>query len=606
MPNSIERTLLWILRAGLALSLLYLIVYSDFYFFPFVTARTSYFQLIIALLFLPAAGLAIFFPQHRPRLTRLNSILAIYFLVSLIATLTAVEPSRSFAGTIERAFGFFNIMHYGMLFFIALVALNEEKYWYGLFSVSLALSTFAAIDLLKPIILLDLNSPTQTVTGNPTFLSANLLIHIFIAAHLFTKTKDSLLRFVIGAVVVIITAGLLASQVRGAFVGLVAAFGYLVILRAWKAREARMAYFGIMAITVILYGLLFVNRAHPFVKENPVLRRVTNFSLEETTIRSRLSMWRMALAGFKERPLLGWGRENFILVFNRYFDPIFDTLGLAEGFEDRTHNIFFDELVNGGIIGLLAYSAILITLCLMTYRIPLLFALLIGYTVQNLTGLDTINSFVPFFLYMAYVDFITQPKKIMPAYGAIKYAKPAMKSSAVFALALIITIGSITLNYRITKGNSAIQSLFRSGFDDYQSFDKAINDSKNYFKPFDILEAEAFMIVGNLIPSLTETLIQNKDISLPFIQRLANELRRLSSNYYHEYRINVALINILKTLGAMTQNIAYFKEIESIVTQLVALAPERKLFKETLETTRMIIKSLEAITSPAVRSPSRK
>lgn len=29
----------------------------------------------------------------------------------------------------------------------------------------------------------------------------------------------------------------------------------------------------------------------------------------------------LAIEGFKEHPILGWGQDNFILVFNKYYDP---------------------------------------------------------------------------------------------------------------------------------------------------------------------------------------------------------------------------------------------------------------------------------------------
>ena len=70
--------------------------------------------------------------------------------------------------------------------------------------------------------------------------------------------------------------------------------------------------------------------------------------------------WNSAWQGFKEKPILGYGNENFYVVFNKYFNPeIYRHAGSRIWF-DRAHNIFIDHLITGGIIGLLLYSVFII------------------------------------------------------------------------------------------------------------------------------------------------------------------------------------------------------------------------------------------------------
>jgi hypothetical protein len=52
----------------------------------------------------------------------------------------------------------------------------------------------------------------------------------------------------------------------------------------------------------------------------------------------------MALKGIAERPVLGWGQENFNYVFNKYYNP--QMFGQEEWF-DRTHNVVLDWLIAG-------------------------------------------------------------------------------------------------------------------------------------------------------------------------------------------------------------------------------------------------------------------
>ena len=93
-----------------------------------------------------------------------------------------------------------------------------------------------------------------------------------------------------------------------------------------------------------------------FINKNAVLGRFARISLTETTTESRLTIWKMSWQGFKEKPVFGWGQENFNLVFNKYYEPI---LYKQEPWFDRAHNVFFDRLTTNGIFGLLSYIGLL-------------------------------------------------------------------------------------------------------------------------------------------------------------------------------------------------------------------------------------------------------
>ena len=77
---------------------------------------------------------------------------------------------------------------------------------------------------------------------------------------------------------------------------------------------------------------------------------------------ARYIVWKMAWNGFLERPILGWGLENFNVTFGKHFDS---KLYLREyGGEiwfDRAHNIVLDTLINSGIVGLISYLSIFCT-----------------------------------------------------------------------------------------------------------------------------------------------------------------------------------------------------------------------------------------------------
>ena len=90
------------------------------------------------------------------------------------------------------------------------------------------------------------------------------------------------------------------------------------------------------------------DQRYKLCEEKVPCSRVFRYLITEQTTKSRFQIWGMAIEGFKENPLLGWGQDNFNLVFNKYYDSrLYD----QEPFFDRAHNVFLDWLIAGGIVG---------------------------------------------------------------------------------------------------------------------------------------------------------------------------------------------------------------------------------------------------------------
>lgn len=153
-----------------------------------------------------------------------------------------------------------------------------------------------------------------------------------------------------------------AAATRGAFLGLVAALGafagyFMCVHRAWR----KGLFGGVMAV-LLLVGTLVYFKDSPFVKSIPG-SRIFDISFSANTLKDRAIMWKIAWDGFKERPLLGWGPENFSNVFAHDFNTAYFTpaKGLGRWF-DRAHSVYFDYLVEIGALGLLSFLAIFIVL----------------------------------------------------------------------------------------------------------------------------------------------------------------------------------------------------------------------------------------------------
>ena len=233
----------------------------------------------------------------------------------------------------------------------------------------------------------------------------------------FQHSKEYVNRYVVPALYTIIILSqlfiLYYTATRGSILGVLGGTLLAAILIAILEKERvllRRVGVGMLAGVLLVVGGFFSIKDSDFAKSSPVLARFTDISVESGTVQARFTIWNMALQGVKERPILGWGQENFNLVFNKYYNPV---LYNDEPWFDRTHNIFFDWLIAGGILGLLAYLSIPLTLLyyiwfgrgktLSVVDKSLLTGLLSGYMFHNLFVFDNIMSYIMYTSILAYV-----------------------------------------------------------------------------------------------------------------------------------------------------------------------------------------------------------
>ena len=127
-----------------------------------------------------------------------------------------------------------------------------------------------------------------------------------------------------------------------------------------------------MAISLIT-GSFLALKEFSAIKEHHVFGRFSAISLSDPTTAARLFLWVIAVKGWEERPILGWGQENFPYIFAKHYDPgmygraawvdrAHDALTKDGSRVDRAHDIFFfDWLTAGGVLGLFTYLSIFCT-----------------------------------------------------------------------------------------------------------------------------------------------------------------------------------------------------------------------------------------------------
>src|SRR3989339_591519 len=367
--SSSHRHLVTAIKIGLALILFTPLILLQNFYFPFIVPRNLFFRLIIDIVFSLCLYLSIVDINFRPRFNK-GFILFFLFVISLtISSILGGHFAYSFWSNFERMDGLVNWLHIILYVIVLLGIFKNKEQWYGFFKISLFSAIITALIALGQrlgwsFVMASTGGVRLTaLMGNAAYVASYLMLHSFLAIYLLkVEWRKVIWRyFYIGSLILFIFI-LISTQTRGAFLGLLVfavlfVLGYLLVQR----KDRNKFYYGALILLIAIFTfvtLLFTQKQATWVKDVSLFSKISNISLSDTTAQSRLMIWRNSLEGVKEKPIFGWGEENFIYVFNKYFPiEIFHDTG-SEVWFDRPHNILVQHLVQGGIVGFILYLSV--------------------------------------------------------------------------------------------------------------------------------------------------------------------------------------------------------------------------------------------------------
>jgi tetratricopeptide (TPR) repeat protein len=391
-------------------------------FFPFIVGKAFTFRIIVEILLALWLILAIKYKEFRPKFSWIIACAGIFTLILLLADIFAVAPHKAFWSNYERMEGWVTIVHLFAYLLVLGSMLNTEKLWVWFLRANVFAGVVLAITSLDNSTEIRFSGPL----GNPIYISVYFLFIFFFAFILwykdvltkyianwsiFKKAFSNVLFYIYPAVMILSFYAVFRTS-RGVLLGLIGGLFIAAILIAIFERERkviRQISFGLIIAVVLIVATFLGSRQTQFVKSNPTLSRLAEVSWSNVNGQARQYIWPMAIKGFKEKPILGWGQDGFNYVFNKYYDP--RMYGQEQWF-DRAHNAPIDFLIAGGILGLLSYLALFASaLYLLWFRKnhlsiterSLLTGLFAGYFFQGLFVFDNLASYIMFFTTLAYI-----------------------------------------------------------------------------------------------------------------------------------------------------------------------------------------------------------
>ena len=463
------------------------LVVSNITIYPFVFPKIVFYRILIEMavvlalayfLTLPGADLkellAGFYSKLKEAMKNpVIVFLSLFFLSLALSAVLAENVYRAFWGDVERGVGLFGFLHFYIFIILALIFF-KEKDWERFFKISLAVGAaligFAYLEYfgLKFLFL----SPSQkarpeSLIGNSAFFATHLIFLSAFASVVFKKSNEALRnvyslancfwKYFSLTILILALATIFMTGTRGAVLGvgagLVSLFIYFAV-RKETPRLFRAASLGLLAFIIVFSGVFLTTRANDFWQSVPGLDRLAKtaaLDINDPSTQFRLITWRLSWDAFKEKPIFGWGPENYIVAYEKHYDPQYALYG--ETWLDRAHNTLFDLLVMQGALGTFAYLGLFSALIYALFKLigrnkeyfylnVILIAVLIAYFVQNLVLFDQVVSYAAFFVLIGYILYLQKSVKVASADSpaADYFSGPKTRSALKFAAVIIILL----------------------------------------------------------------------------------------------------------------------------------------------------------------------
>jgi O-antigen ligase len=573
----LQKVLKYITIGGLFLLPLTALVVADSLFFPYITGKNFFMRIVVEIIFFAWVLLALLNSAYRPKWSHLLSASALFVGIMAVADAFGTYPLRSIWSTFERMDGLMVLLHLFAYLLVLVSVLRTPNIWRRLWTASVAISVVLGIHALFQYFgaseVAQGGTRVDATLGNPIYLGGYMLVHIFITLWLLwdlnKKERDSKDIWLLGFYIIALalqTSALFFSQTRGSILGLVGGgflAALLIAVTAKRHPRIRKASIGVVLAIVLMIGGFFALKDSDFVRETPVLNRFAEISLSEGTGWSRLVMWEIAMDGFWEKPILGWGQEGFIDVFNKHYRP---ELYEQESWFDRPHNIVLSWLVAGGALGALAYLSIWAMLLwgiwsrkndLDRVEQSLLTGLLAGYFFHNLFVFDSIVTHLLFFSLIGFVHFKSRGVREEEGVSLVKQSL-VIPVSAV--LVLLLAFGIYFINIRPLQASKDILMGLKLARSNPEQALEHLTDSREHGF---LGEFEGAIHIGLTANSLRDTQISD-ELKGKYLEKTEKALMDEIEANPSGVRARFFLGLVLSEFGEQSEAIKYLEEARSL------------------------------------------
>lgn len=354
---------------------------------------------------------------------------SVFVLIFILACFFGYDPASSFWSNFERGEGGLQMLFLGIFFILLVLLFRDEKSWRKMFLLSVVAAGLSIVFVLIPgwsglfFGKINLCGRFPGSLGNSAYMGTYLIFVLFYAAFSANGAGKKYQKWILFGSLVFFFIFLFLTQTRGAFLGLAAGIlaGLAYLIFYLPAGRLRLILTSLLFFLIVAGFFVWQFRQSinlmPFCKGGSG-NRLLDLSFQTRNFQTRLLLWKQSLKIFRERPLLGWGPENFYPAIEKYGHPAFEV------WFDRAHNIFIDYLTQTGILGLLSYLSVFAAFfwqllkksffkpqnfsaanCQSLIANGLIFALAAAYLIQGLVLFEVLPIYINLFLFLGFVNY---------------------------------------------------------------------------------------------------------------------------------------------------------------------------------------------------------
>lgn len=303
-----------------------------------------------------------------PKNIILNSLL-VYFIFVIVSGFAGLGFATSFWSVATRMTGIWYFLNLGLIMFVFWgVSINRDRQNKMILTIIASTALYSLLSFCGPegLGFFFKNYTSDGFTfGNSTFAGMYIFAAFLLSLYYLCQSINKKWWMYAIPVTLVVNPYIISRQIwlgdfSNGFIGEARSSTYAVLISLgalfliWlisKIKDSiikkRVAY---SVLTVFLCVVAIC--AFSLLSPNGFLRKVY---LSQSTA-ARPLVWEMSEKAIKQRPLLGFGADNFERVFEKNYDNrlLQDEYG-KEAWFDRAHNIFIDQAVDNGILGLILY-----------------------------------------------------------------------------------------------------------------------------------------------------------------------------------------------------------------------------------------------------------
>jgi len=481
-------------------------------------------------------------------------------LALILSTLFSSDITFSLWNSPHRSGGSVNFIFY-ILFSLVLLFILKNSDWKKLWNFVFVIGNFIVIFALAqyfnifPDFLVSYGRPVSTLSNSILF-ALYLVLLTFPVLSFLIKEKGKKRFFYLSSLFLFVF-GVLISGSRAAYFGLFTAGFYFFFFYPQKRFELsdkpylkKIPILKIITVILLLlsiYAVYYINTASDFpafLEKNKIFqssikpRLSINLFLNDP----RFSAWQVAFKGLIEKPVLGWGPENFAIAFDKYYDPSLPYITKEWGsWWDKAHNVFFDFAVTYGLLFSAIYFSFFgllfwklhklksaeanadnnIEKTLITHGVQATF---IGYFATLLFGFDSVSTYIMLFFVIGYSLHLTTRNGTQNNTNKTqKYIKNSRRSVFISVLFCVLiffiwqyNVKPLTINAEINKAENLIEA---------RNCEKGLKTLEDLFPKKSFLDAYLRLKYVDYIKTCAETEPRKE---LEYVKKGVEELKYVS------------------------------------------------------------------------------